>query len=57
MKRPAATTLTLVLLALGDALMGEALANSLGVARGTARETAERLLVDTLARHLHPEAG
>ena len=38
------TTLTLVLLALGDALMGEAMASSLGLPRGAARERAERML-------------
>ena len=38
-------TLTLVLLALGDALMGERLAASLGVRRETARERAEAMLV------------
>jgi len=47
------TTLTLVLLALGDALMGEAMANSLGLPRGTARDKAELLLSDALARHEH----
>lgn len=39
------TTLTLVLLALGDALMGERLAASLGVRRETARERAEAMLL------------
>jgi AcrR family transcriptional regulator len=39
-------TLTLVLLALGDAQMGRALARSLDLPRGNARETAERLLLD-----------
>ena len=43
-------TLTLVLMALGDALMGQQLANSLGLPRGAARDTAERLLADTLQR-------
>ena len=38
-------TLALVLLALGDALIGERLAGSLGVARETARERAEAMLV------------
>lgn len=38
-------TLVLVLLALGDALMGERLAPSLGVGRETARERAEAMLV------------
>jgi AcrR family transcriptional regulator len=39
-------TLTLVLLALGDAQMGRPLARSLDLPRGSARDTAERLLVD-----------
>lgn len=38
-------TLALVLMALGDALMGERLAASLRVGRGTARDTAEAMLV------------
>lgn len=38
-------TLALVLMALGDALMGERLAASLRVDRGTARATAEAMLV------------
>ena len=38
-------TLALVLLALGDALIGERLAGSLGVRRETARERAEAMLV------------
>jgi AcrR family transcriptional regulator len=42
------TTLVLVLLALGDALMGEAMANSLGLPRGTARDRAESMLVGAL---------
>lgn len=42
-------TLSLVLLALGDALLGRQLANSLGLKRGTARETAEKLLTDAMA--------
>ncbi len=39
-------TLTLVLLALGDALMGKPLAQSLGLPRSSPRETAEKLLAD-----------
>jgi hypothetical protein len=39
-------TLTLVLLALGDALMGGPLAQSLGLSRDTARRRAEALLTD-----------
>lgn len=38
-------TLALVLLALGDALMGERLGTSLGVDRGTARSKAEAMLI------------
>ena len=41
-------TLSLVLLALGDALLGAQLANSLGLPRGSARDTAERLLTHSL---------
>lgn len=37
-------TLTLVLMALGDALIGQRLAESLGVGRGTARDNAEAML-------------
>jgi hypothetical protein len=43
-------TLTLVLLALGDAQMGQQLTRSLGLPRSQARDTAERLLVESLAR-------
>lgn len=39
------TTFTLVLLALGDALMGEQLAESLGVQRSTARDQAEAMII------------
>lgn len=42
-------TLSLVLLALGDALMGGPLATSLSLPRETARERAERFLVGSLA--------
>ena len=42
-------TLSLVLMALGDALLGEQLANSLGLQRGEARDTAERLLIGAIA--------
>ncbi len=41
-----AATLTLVLMALGDALMGGPLAQSLELERTSARDTAERLLID-----------
>lgn len=44
------TTLTLVLLALGDALMGERMATSLNLPRGAARGHAESLLVAALGR-------
>lgn len=43
------TTYSLVLLALGDALLGEALAESLGVERQTARDRAEDMLKATFA--------
>jgi AcrR family transcriptional regulator len=41
-------TLALVLLALGDALMGERLARSLHVGRGTARDRAEAMLTASM---------
>lgn len=41
-----AVTLTLVLMALGDSLMGGPLSVSLDLPRTTARDTAERLLID-----------
>lgn len=44
-------TLSLVLLALGDALIGAALAKSLGLPRDTARERASRNLEASLAEH------
>ncbi|MCP5397375.1 MAG: TetR/AcrR family transcriptional regulator [Sphingomonadaceae bacterium] len=44
------TTLTLVLMALGDALMGAPLAASLGLKRDTAREEAVKLLSGSLAQ-------
>jgi hypothetical protein len=43
-------TLTLVLLALGDALMGRALTRSLGLPDSAARDRAEQLLVSSLHR-------
>jgi AcrR family transcriptional regulator len=43
-------TLTLVLLALGDAQMGRALTNSLDLRRQTARDMAERVLTDAAER-------
>jgi AcrR family transcriptional regulator len=45
------TTLTLVLLALGDALMGEPMAAALGLPRGAARDRAEQMLAGALAQH------
>jgi hypothetical protein len=43
-------TLTLVLLALGNALMGAPLAKSLGLPLTRAREIAERIMLDSLNR-------
>jgi AcrR family transcriptional regulator len=43
-------TLMLVLLALGDALIGPQLTRSLGLPRSQARDTAERMLIESLAR-------
>lgn len=51
-KALAQSTLTLVLMAFGDALIGERLATSLGLERGEARDQAERLVLNDLARHL-----
>lgn len=45
-------TLTLVLLALGDALMGGALAKSLGLPLSAARDRAERLLVESIGNRV-----
>jgi AcrR family transcriptional regulator len=47
-------TLTLVLLALGDALMGRALARSLGLPDSAARDRAEQLLTNSLERGALP---
>ncbi|MXO76248.1 TetR family transcriptional regulator [Altererythrobacter aerius] len=47
-------TLTLVLLALGDALMGRALARSLGLPESAARDRAEQLLTASLERGALP---
>jgi len=44
------TTLVLTLMALGDALLGGALANALSLPRQSARNTAERLLTESIAR-------
>jgi AcrR family transcriptional regulator len=43
-------TLSLVLMALGDALMGAQLSASLQLPRTSARETAERMLIDAAAK-------
>jgi AcrR family transcriptional regulator len=48
-------TLTLVLLALGDALMGRALTRSLGLPDSAARDRAEQLLVSSLQRAVEPQ--
>lgn len=47
-------TLTLVLMALGDALMGRALARSLGLPESAARDRAEQLLISSLQRAVAP---
>jgi AcrR family transcriptional regulator len=47
-------TLTLVLLALGDALMGRQLARSLGLPDSAARDRAEQLLISSLQRAGEP---
>jgi AcrR family transcriptional regulator len=44
------TTLSLVLLALGDALLGASLSASLGVHRATARDRAEAMLIAAFAK-------
>jgi AcrR family transcriptional regulator len=49
-KRVHRITLTLVLLALGDALMGQQLGASLGLPRSSARDTAERLLIAVIGQ-------
>lgn len=43
-------TLSLVLMALGDALMGEPMAKALGLPRARARDIAEKMLLDSLDR-------
>ena len=50
-------TYTLVLLALGDALMGERLAESLKVDRATSRERATAMVVASLARMQQGRSG
>lgn len=44
------TTLALVLMALGDALMGQQLSDSLGVNRGTVREKATQMMTAALVK-------
>ena len=48
------TTLSLILMALGDALMGGAMAKALDLPRDQARATAERMLIATTAQHMIP---
>ena len=43
-------TLALVLMALGDAMIGERLAASLGVRRETARERADAMLTESMVQ-------
>src|SRR5688500_4234892 len=50
-------TLNLVLLALGDALLGQQLARSLGLPRGTARDTAEAMLAASFAQRTNLPPG
>ena len=50
------TTLALTLMALGDSLLGGALAKALDLPRESARQTAERLVTDSIAR-AHAKAG
>ena len=44
------STLTLILMALGDALLGGPMAKALDLPREAARQTAERFLIDSIAR-------
>ena len=46
------TTLSLILMALGDALMGGAMAKALNLPRDQARLTAERMLIGSMAHHV-----
>ncbi len=46
------TTLSLILMALGDALMGGAMAKALDLPRDQSRATAERMLIATMAQHV-----
>ena len=44
------TTLTLILMALGDALLGGPMAKALELPREAARQTAERMLIESIAK-------
>ena len=44
------STLTLVLMALGDALLGGPMAKALDLPREAARQTAEQFLIDSITR-------
>ena len=46
------TTLSLILMALGDALMGAPMAKALDLPRDQARRTAERMLIASMAQHV-----
>lgn len=46
------STLSLILMALGDALMGGAMAKALDLPRDQARATAERMLIATMIHHV-----
>ena len=50
------STLTLILMALGDALLGGPMAKTLDLPRDAARQTAEQFLIDSIAR-VHAKAG
>ena len=49
------STLTLILMALGDALLGGPMAKTLDLPRDAARQTAEQFLIDSIAR-VHAKA-
>ena len=46
------TTLSLILMALGDALMGAPMAKALDLPRDQSRRTAERMLIASMAQHV-----
>ncbi len=48
-------TLALVLMAMGDALIGAALARSLGLSKTAARDRAERMLLNSAVGLTQPE--